>query len=357
MKSYNITGTTVGIIPNDLTFEYNGEFYQKIPSLGGYFIAPSGKIYCERIKKNVGNYYHFTSFGVVHNVTDVLMEVYGTKFRVGYIPREQRKKKDYKLKDYKKDYINPINIWYEVSGTTSDYDNYFSYFGYSMERIVEEINSEILCDNCVVILDYETVKIDWSNGFITEDYLSFMVLLYFFRRSLSFNANFQAKSRLYEDEYAKFGYIIQTLFRENLSVEYDKIEDESDEVVEFKLNKSAHVLADHSLNEKINIDSDDSDYTHKLDYSVFKIIEDEDSCEQLVWDNLLVFKLLEDWHKCSKISRKMFNDGFRNIIKLSDNRWSIAQLFVSYCKYYYTLESGIKKLDLDLLKSIVNLIT
>jgi hypothetical protein len=343
--------------------------YFDIPTLSGYCISNSGSVYSYHSKRIVGNYYCISIGTKKYKVDDLLMDTFGNKYRSDYIPQEYRKKSTVKFSDDLKTskdvlYQNVLNMWEECSGTTNDWNNYFSSKNNTVDDLIHKINSHIECNNCVVLLDYNSLKISWEDdGFIiTENFLSFVLLNFFVDRFIIESDYQSVKFRLYEGyEYETFGMIVHNIFKTNLDVIYKKIDEDNSEDelrTTVKFSKTNHMFADHSVGKRIKkefIDenSDGGFENYKIDYSIFRSYQTSNDCQSFVLNNLLYYKPTKELYGCSRIKNNIFNEGFRKLLDKNNGMFTISELFCEYCEYYFKIENGIKRLDVDLIKKII----
>jgi hypothetical protein len=356
------------IMKNERVIEKNPEhvFYD-IPGYSGYSITMSGDVWKERWVSHkggcgyVGTKYDFSRKSLKTNKYDILKLMFGEEVSDNFL---KRKKHDPKEKNVWK--TKTLELWYSVSGETSDYQNYFNFFDITIDQIVDNINVYIMCDNCVTVTNAANLTIDWSDvnmTITTDDFLSFNLLRYFYHHhidgSVRDKGNFSIKSRLTKEEYATWGMVIHNIFKINFSTTYGIIEDdESDDIlVEFKHRTSTHQFnGKHEISEKRKVSDEDEGFeVVKVDYSLFEDFQKSGGLEEWVFSNLKYYRQ-ESGINSHRVGSFEFNQEFRNLLRINNNRFTPVEIFCEYCEYYFKLEFGIKRLDLDLMKMLIKYI-
>lgn len=334
----------------------NIKFYT-IPDHSDYLISRCGKVYSNFAKKIIGTYYQFSDHNHIIKVGDALLSTFGTKERIGvYIPTKFRKLSNKKIKQLEEKLENRQNIldlWYQSSGSTHNYQNYLDSLSTNVDLILESINTHCRSNQSVQLLDRDRLILDWGIV-ITEEYLSFTLLLYFLQRVKDkVQGNFMLKTRLYEKEYKIAGRILTQIFRVSNDIPY---EDDSDEVIRHKEIRGNYKSADHTMKRNRETEEDDTDY--KIDYMQFQTSFEDNSCAEFVHNNIQNYdpdKLSTNagWgNGCNRISRKLFNDGFRYLISIN-KEYSLTEIFVLYSEYFFVqLSLAINRLDHDLFQKI-----
>ena len=311
------------------------------PDLEGHLLAKNGQI-MNKYGRLVGNYYGFVYKTVYYTSAELLFLTYGTQKRTGeYISLALRKRSIRKIArddskinkmTWKEQKGRTINLWYQTSGATSDFRDYFiENFNMTIDQMIEKGIKYLRCDSCILILEYDNLIISWG-GIVTQEYLSLTLFKYLYKRLTTDNEHFSARYRLYPEEYKTFGQIIQGLFRDNLASDYG----DGLGVGEIPVEK---------------IKKEKPDFLPSLNYDDFSTDDDNDfGCAEFVLSNIdLTIRDNGKRKELPEISRENFNKQFRKLIEMNKGEYPLSHMFVEYSPYFFEeMWHGFRRLDNDL---------